>query len=331
MEIQLMEVPSLYLVVLRFRFPPMNLVQEAPNILTYIPFHADSLLLFADVVKDYGNADWRFDFVKISYFRKFDREYPRSLKYSKEYGVTLSSVGMPVLRRDNGLLELYLPTRYPRILSLILDNDTVSMLELRRSEALLRQEKLWIRKRDDISKLALLNTELFEMKELRKYINVRSGGYRAIDLLLKIPLEYLSIELAFFVSVSNYKELLNELNILKRSGVGKKRDMGFGDLISWKIYKVKVGNRNLGIWIPMVLYSIEGNTIRVITLRNLPASILDTLRRPKQKGKNKDSKPLLLPVNMKIVLSRIKPPYWLKEELCLMPFSEFLLRVQNRH
>lgn len=330
MEIQLTEVPNLYLVMLRFRFPPMNLVQEAPNILTYIPFHADSLLLFADIVKDYRNVDWRFDFVKISCFRKFDREYPRSLRYSKEYGVALSSVMMPVLRRDNGLLELYLPTRYPRILSLVLNNDTASMLELRRSEALLRQEKLWIRKRDDISKLALLNIELFKMKELKSYINARSGGYRAIDLLLKIPLEYLSIELAFFVSVSNYKELLNELNILKRSGVGKKRDMGFGDLISWEIYKVKVGNRNLGIWIPMVLYSIEGNTIRAITLRNLPASILDTLRRSRQEGKSKDCKPLFLPVNMRIVLSRIKPPYWLKEELCLMPFSEFLLRVQDR-
>lgn len=331
MEIQLTEVPSLYLVVLRFRFPPVNLVQEAPNTLTYIPFHADSLLLYADIIRDYGDVDWRFDFVKTSYFCKFDREYPRSLKYSEEYGVALSSVVMPVLRRGNGVLELYLPTRYPRILSLVLSNDTVSMLELGRSEALLRQEKLWIRKRDDIPKLALFNTELFEMKELKGYINARSGGYRAIDLLLKIPLEYLSIELAFFVSISNYEELLNELNILKRSGVGKKRDMGFGDLISWEIYRVEVGSRNLGIWIPMVLYSMEGNTIRVITLRNLPASILDTLRRPKQGGKSKDRELLFLPVNMKMVLSRTKPPYWLKEKLCLMPFSEFLLRIRGKY
>lgn len=329
MEIQLIKVPNLYLVVLRFRFPPMNLVQEAPNILTYIPFHADSFLLFADIVKDYGSADWRFDFVKVSYFRKFDREYPRSLKYSEEYRVALSSVVMPVLRRSNGMLELYLPTRYPRILSLVLNNGTVSMLELKKSRALLRQEKLWIRKRDDIPKLTLLDTGLFEMKELKSYINAKSGGYRAIDLSIKIPLEYLSTELAFFASISNYEELLNELNVLRKSGVGKKRDMGFGDLISWEIYRVKVDDENLGIWIPMILYSMENSTIRVITLRNLPASIFGALRGARQREKGKDRELLFLPINMKMVLSRTKPPYWLKEELCLMPFSEFLLRIRS--
>lgn len=307
----------------------MNLIQEAPNILTYMPFHADSLLLFADIVKDYGDTDWRFDFVKASYFRKFDKEYPGSLKVSEEHGVALSSVVLPVLRRTSDALDLYVPTRHPRILTIAIRNHVVRLHELRRTDALLRQERLWIRKRDDISKLALISIDTFELKA-KSNINVRKGGYRAIDVSLKIPLEYMSTELAFFASVNSYEELQEELNMLKRSGIGKKRDMGFGDLISWEIYKVKPGNKYLNIRDPMLLYSIENNITRLITLRNLPATILNMLREPKHKGRGRDDELLFLPVNMNMVLSRTKPPYWLRQELCLMPFSEFLLRIRKK-
>jgi len=330
LEIPLTKVPNLYLIILRFRFSPMNLVQESPNILTYIPFHADSFLLFADVVKDYGDTDWRFDFVKASYFRKFDKEYPRSLEVLKEHRVALSSVVMPVLRRTSNALDLYLPTRLPRILVLTIRKNVVYLYRLMRTDTLLRQEKLWIRKRDDIPKLALTNANMFEIEELKSSINARSGGYRAIDVSLKIPLEYLSTELAFFASINSYEKLQDELNILKKSGVGKKRDMGFGDLISWEIYKVEPDNECLNICGPMLLYNVENDIIRFITLRNLPATILNVLRNPKQEKKSRDGKLLFLPVNMKIVLSRIKPPYWLRQELCLAPFSEFLLRVLKK-
>ncbi len=191
------ETPSLYLVLLKFRFPPINIVQEAPNTSTYMPPHADSLLLFADIVKGYGNNDWRYDFVKASLFRKFDREYPESLHYLKEYGVSLSSVLMPVLRREDGRLELYLPTRYPRALSVIINRGSVTLDRIYRVEGLLRQERLWIRKRDDIVKLALISTEFFNIKRVMSGISARSGGYRAIDLSVKVPIEYLSTELVF--------------------------------------------------------------------------------------------------------------------------------------
>jgi hypothetical protein len=308
----------------------MNLIQEAPNILTYIPFHADSLLLFADVVKDYGDTDWRFDFVKASYFRKFDKEYPGSLKVSEEHGVALSSVVLPVFRRTSDTLDLYLPTRHPRILVIAIRNNVVHLHRLRRTDASLQQERLWIRKRDDISKLALIDIDMFELEGLKSNINARSGGYRAIDVSLKIPLEYMSTELAFFASVNSYEKLQEELSMLKRSGIGKKRDMGFGDLISWEIYKVKPDNKYLNIRDPMLLYSMENNTTRLITLRNLPATILNMLRKPEQERRDRDDKLLFLPVNMKMVLSRTKPPYWLRQELCLMPFSEFLLRIREK-
>ncbi len=331
LEIPLTGVPDLYLIILRFRFPPMNLIQEAPNILTYIPFHADSLLLFADIVKDYGDTDWRFDFVKASYFRKFDKEYPGSLKVSEEHGVALSSVVLPVLRRTSDALDLYLPTRHPHILVITIRNNVVHLRKLRRTDASLRQERLWIRKRDDISKLALVDTYTFELEGLKSNINTRSGGYRAIDVSLKIPLEYMSTELAFFASVNSYEKLQEELSMLKRSGIGKKRDMGFGDLISWETYRVELDNKCLNIRDPMLLYNMENNIIRLITLRNLSATIFNMLRKPKQKRRGKGDELLFLPINIKIVLSRTKPPYWLRQELCLMPFSEFLLRIRGKH
>ncbi len=326
-EISVAAVPNLYLVVLKFRFPPINLIQEAPNMLTYIPFHADSLLLFADIVGDYGDMDWRFDFVKVSYFRNFDREYPESLIISKEYGVALSSVVLPVFRRASDKMDLYLPMRSPRKLVLVVEENTVRLHRLARTDAVLHQERLWIRKRDDIPKLALINDNLFELEELKSSINARSGGYRAIDVSLKIPLEYLSVELAFFASIGNLEKLQEELSTLKRSGVGKKRDMGFGDLISWEIYNVEPNNKYLDICDPMLIYSRENDIIRLITLRNLPATVLNELRRPE---KEKDRKLWFLPVNMKMALSRTKPPYWLRQELCLIPFSEFLLRIREK-
>lgn len=313
--IRMQETLSLYLVLLKFRLPPINVVQEAPNILTHIPPHADSLLLFADIVKGYGNNDWRYDFVKTTLFRDFHREFPESLHYSKEYGVSLSSVLIPVLRRDKSMLELYLPTRYPRVLSIIIEDDIVTLDRLYKVEGLLRQETLWIRKRDDIAKLALIGTDPLNIKGTISEISARSGGYKAINLLVKIPIEYLSAELAFFASVSDYRKLVEELRILKRYGIGKKRDMGFGDLISWKIYKV-LSNREVRVLDSTILYHKEQNHFKIITLRNLPATIINTLR---QRGQ-------LLIINMKLILSSIKPPYWTREGLYLMPFSEFLFK-----
>ncbi len=316
-NIQVIEAPSLYLILLKFRFPPINIVQEAPNTSTYIPPHADSLLLFADIVKGYRDNDWRYDFVKVALFRKFDRGYPESLHYSKEYDVPLSSVLIPVLRREDSRLELYLPTRYPRVLSVIIEGDDfVTLNRLYKVEGLLRQERLWIRKRDDITKLALIDTEFLNIKGAVSGISAGSGGYRAIDLSVKIPIEYLSTELAFFASVSDYEELIEELEILKRSGIGKKRDMGFGDLVSWKVYKVLFNRHEIRVLDPMILLHRDQKFFKIITLRNLPAAIINALR---QRG-------VLLIVNMKAILSSIKPPYWVKEELCLMPFSEFLLK-----
>ena len=315
-SIQAPETLNLYLVLLKFRFSPINIVQEAPNISTHIPPHADSLLLFADIVKGYGNNDWRYDFVKTALFRRFDREYPESLHYSKEYGVPLSSTLIPVLRREDSRIELYLPTRYPRVLSVIMEGNFVTLNRLYKVEGLLRQERLWIRKRDDIAKLALVGEGFLNIRRVVSGISAGSGGYRAIDLSVKIPIEYLSTELAFFASISDYGKLVEELEVLKRSGIGKKRDMGFGDLISWGIYKVLFNRYEIKILDPMILLYREHNYFRIITLRNLPAAIINVLR---QRGR-------LLTINMKAILSSTRPPYWVRKELCLMPFSEFLLK-----
>ncbi len=315
-DIRVTEAPSLYLILLKFRFPPINIVQEAPNISTYIPPHADSLLLFADIVKGYGDNDWRYDFAKVALFRKFNRECPESLYYSKEYSAPLSSVLIPVLKRRDSELEIYLPTKYPRALSVTIEDNSVTLNRLYKVEGLLRQERLWIRKRDDITKLALISTRFLNIKRVVSGISARSGGYRAIDLSVKAPIEYLSTELAFFASVSDYEKLVEELEVLKRSGIGKKRDMGFGDLVSWKAYKVLLNRHEIRVLDSMILLYKEQNYFRIITLRNLPAAIINTLR---QRGR-------LLIINMKAVLSSIRPPYWVREKLCLMPFSEFLLK-----
>ncbi len=314
-------VPNLYLVLLKFRFPPINVVQRAPNEFTCVLPHADSLLLFADVVKRYKNSDWRYDLVSVALSHKFDREYPESLHQDNgKYNVSLSSVLIPVRRRRNNKLELYLPMRYSHVLLVTISKASAILGGLYRIESLLRQESLWIRKRDDIAKLAIIATDFLNKKSAVSEISVGSGGYRAIDLSVKVPIEFLSTEYVFFASVRDREKLVEELDMLKKSGVGKKRDMGFGDLISYDIYKVQFSNK-IAIESPMILlYKEKDNYFKIITLRNLPVTIVNTLRQKNE----------LIIASMNFVSSRIRPPYWIREEIYVMPFSEFLLRRFSR-
>ena len=314
------EIPNLHLIILKFRFPPINVVQEAPNLLTYLPLHVDSMLLFADIVRSFGNNDWRFNFVKTAMFHKFDKDRPKSLNFLRKYDITRSSVLLPIIRMRDNELKLHIFTKPPRILTVALEKSYTQLKELSRANDLSRQEKLWIRKRDDIVKLALIGGEYLDLRNLVSGINSRSGGYRAIDISIKIPVEYLSTELAFFASISDLKALEDELDVLKKNSIGKKRDMGFGDLVEWKVYEFVSGDGKISILSPMIVFYRENdNTTRIITLRNLPAHVITSLKNVGE----------VLPLNMKMVLSSTKSPYWVKKELCIAPFSEFLLKNRS--
>jgi len=317
---------NLYLVVLKFRFPPLNFIQLAANTLTYISPHADSMLLFADIINSFSD-DWRFNFLEKQLSRKFDRERPNSLEMSERYSVPLASVLLPVIHAQASYLEVLVPTRNPWILSLSREGDNQAVLKsMERREILSHQEKLRLCKRDDIAKLAVVGTGFLKLAGKREKglsaVNSRRGGYRAIDVTLKVPMEYLSTQLAFFASLRDYDGLNKELEILRRFGIGKKRDMGFGDLINWQILKVKTDN--ILIADPMVILHAEDNKSRwrLITLRNIPALLIDSLKYELDKYRGH-----LLTLGMNMVLSREKPPYWLREGLYIAPFSEFLLKV----
>lgn len=309
------QIPNLYLVVLKFRFPPLNMIQEAPNILSFLPAHADSVLLFADMVASSSNADWRYDFMKLSLSHNFDRVNPRSLFFSEEYNSPLSTVFIPVISELNGCIELFMPTDHPRILKIYISKSLALVKEISDFSKASREEILWLRKRDDISKLGIMNSSYFKLLGTTTSIGSRSGGYRSINLLLKVPIEYMTTRIAFFASVEN-KDILNkELSVLRKTGIGKKRDMGLGDLIEWNILDVKF-DKNIGIVEPMLLLYNEKSVTRIVTLRNTKPVFIANL---KEKGQ-------ILPINIKLIPSRTKPPYWIREELCIAPFSEFLFK-----
>jgi len=226
--IELMPVPNLYLIVLEFRFPPLNLIQEAPNILTFLPPHSDSILLFADIVKRYSSHDWRYDFVEATLFREFDKEYPDSLNLLHELNVPLATVFLPVIRENKKYLEILVPTRHPYLLKVMVWDSKVTLAEISKYNSISRQESLWLRKRDDIAKLGMLNGKHLKLIRITTSISSRSGGYRAIDASLKIPIEYLSTKTAFLASIKDREVLEEELKVLERTGVGKKRDMNIG-------------------------------------------------------------------------------------------------------
>ena len=309
---------NLVMVLLKFRFPPLNFIQEAPNILTYTYLHIDSVLTFVDIINNY-NADWRFSYLEVSLSYRFSKEIPASINTSRAFDTPLASVLLPVLSDSQNQslkkLKVCIPTAKPLSLIVNIDKTRASLKEFIDEKLELRYEKLWLRKRDDIPKL--MHSVLgLNVVELRSNINNKSGGYRAIDVTLKIPIMFLSTEFVFFASVRNRHILEQELNVLAKTGFGKKRDMGFGDIISWNIYDLYIEpNSNISILDPMILAIKEKNYTKLITLRNIPALILERLR---SIG--------VLPLRLKIVSSRRKPPYWVREELCIMPFSEILVK-----
>lgn len=219
--------------------------------------------------------------------------------------------------KNERYLEILVSTKYPYLLKVLIRGSEATLLEISKSDSISRQENLWLRKRDDITKLEILNGEHLKLIRMTASIDSRRGGYRAIDVSLKISIEYLSTKMAFLASVRNTEILEEELKVLKRTGVGKKRDMGFGDLLGWKIYQVTASsNNNLRIIGPIAIAYEEVSETRIITLRNTPSSFIASL---KEKGG-------LLPLNIRMALSRTKPPYWVREELCITPFSELLFK-----
>ncbi len=311
-------VSDLYLILLKFRFPPLNMVQEAPNTLTYIPPHSDSMLLFADVVKRLDANEWRFEFTKATLLHEFEEECPESIKVSKELNTPLASVLLPIIRKQEGSMDIFIPTRRPYILKVSIRNDIATLAEFSAHQGPSRQERLWLRKRDDIARLGMINNSYIRLLRMTSNISNRSGGYRAIDVSLKIPVEYLTTEIAFLAGLTNVQALEEELKMIKKTGVGKKRDMGFGDLISWKIYDVK-SSEQIRVIEPMIIFYREMNVVKLITLRNIPALFIAGLR---------ERVPLLF-IDMKMVLSRSRPPYWIRQELCVAPFSEFLVKQKE--
>ena len=308
---------DLVIVLLKFRFPPFNFVQEAPNLLNYIYLHADSALVFADVIRDHI-TDWRFSYLEASLYRKFAREIPISISVSSVFDTPLASILLPVLydSKSQSLRKLKIYILASRPLSLVIDviGTRAFLKDFTDEKIEIRQEMLWLRKRDDIPKLTY-NLSGLDIVELRSDIINKSGGYRAIDVTLKIPIIFLSTEFVFFTSVKDRYALEQELNTLIKTGFGKKRDMGFGDLISWNIYDLHIESKSISILDPMVLSIKERDYIKLVTFRNIPASMLEHLRNIG-----------VLPLRLKVASSRRNPPYWVKEELCIMPFSEILVK-----
>jgi|GEM_PF-2809674 len=309
---------NLVMVLLKFRVPPLNFIQEAPNLMNYIYLHADSPLAFADVVSNY-NGDWRFSYLDVALNRNFGETTPLSLNDSQAFNTPLASVLLPVLcdlqSSSSRQLKVYIPIAKP--LLLVIDiNDTGALLKGTEIEERIetRYEKLWLRKRDDIPKLMHVLPEL-NITKLGSYIDNMSGGYRAIDFALKIPVAFLSTEFVFFASIKNVDALKQELSILTKTGFGKKRDMGFGDLLSWEVYDLSINSRSIMVLDPMILAIEEEKYTKLVTLRNTPVSVIQRLRNTS-----------ILPLRLRIASSMRKPPYWVKEELCITPFSEMLIK-----
>ncbi|WP_148202353.1 hypothetical protein [Thermococcus onnurineus] len=99
-------------------------------------------------------------------------------------------------------------------------------------------------RRDDIIKVEILRKSLgIELtRKIKALPSSQSGPYKAVDYLVKIHTPNL-----MWVSVveGTSKEKLEELlSILRKFGMGKKRNMGWGDLLDYHIYPLDRNSRS---------------------------------------------------------------------------------------
>jgi len=181
--------------------------------------------------------------------------------------------------------------------------------------------RLLLSRRSDIKKALMvkesLNTSLSGRVGI---IDPRRGGYK--DISLEIQIKYTNLLFVALVRSLNLDTLKNLLDILIRFGVGKKRNMGWGDIKDYKVYRVHKGDKNNVILIndKQIQYLMDNLELAEI-LRPFSRS---NFAKKFEIGKNNGWKI----EDLKLGQGSEKPPYWRKQLVIL--FAKLVKSVKNK-
>lgn len=281
---------AIYLVCLEFRTPPFNVQFWHPNIQSSAPIVLDGAFSFLERFD--GQTDWRMEYL-IKQFEKISHN-PPSIQTSYIFPsvqegnllkfTTLSGTCLTFEISDKATL---------RKISQVESGDAPFFLRLRRQF-------------DFNSVIRFMNTvESIEIKKKKGKIDGISaidegrGPYKGISLELQVKACHL-LWCAF--ADSNDKNTLKRyLEFLKINGIGKKRNLGWGDLKNFEIFDLETSDSGI-VCVDRLEYSC-GKEQLLETIR--PKELKD-IQLMLKNGEN-ETRTLL---KIQIGHGATDPPYW---------------------
>ncbi|NJE42476.1 hypothetical protein [Thermococcus sp. GR6] len=285
----------IYLVTLKFRVYPLSLSLSNPNELSQEPFTLDGPLAFAEYYKKRlsNNADWRIQYLEDILITK-ELEWESNIRSSYLLPATL----------QGKKLTITTPMGFEAVFAL----DTKASYKLSQKQHAKRWESsqilLRLGRRDDIIKMESLRNSLgitLTRKTKLPSSLSQSGPYKAIDYTVKLYTP--NLMWASVVSGISQKKLEELLSILRKFGIGKKRNMGWGDLLEYRIYPLKSGTT---ITPDYILHVHENSKFLEMWRPVSPEKIAELIKGPQRVTQYRKFSLL----DSKIGYGAEKPPYW---------------------
>ena len=280
----------IYLVSLEFRTPPFNLQFHHPNAQVSAPLILDGAFSFLGRFID--TDDWREDYL-VSAFDQISHDSPR-----------IKSSYMFPAEQNKDLIKIVTPLGT----CLTFKIDEKAKFGEVSDKCIIRYVPFSLRLRRGFDLPIMLNLvdslDLIELKKKKRgikgisAIEERKGPHKSISIDVKVSTSHLFW--CTFIDTENLDTLRKYLEYLKVTGIGKKRNMGWGDLKKFDIYELK-SNENITISVDKIEYNIDNK------------EFIETIRPKELKDIQKLLEKKYTLIKSQFGQGSINPPYWGKE------------------
>ena len=281
----------LYLIGLEFRTPPFHVQFHYPNAQNSVPLLLDGAFLFFDKFGD--DIDWRKKYL-IENFEDI-KNIPPEIRTSYLF---------PAIQKKNF-------TKIKIFSDHILTFEIMKMAKLHdiSNETVISYPfNIRFNRRFPFDKILLLENSIKSIELLKRnnkikgisFIDKGKGPFKSISITININES--NLYWCFFADTNKIDKLKKYLEYLKITGIGKKRNMGWGDLKNYNIYEVDSTSYNTLSTDQIEFFQNKTNYLILIRPKEIKY-IQDLI-------KNKYS-----PVKVKIGQGSIEPPYWQKKTI----------------
>ncbi len=283
----------MYLVTLRFRAYPLSFSLSNPNELSQELIPLDGPLAFTEYYKTKlsNDPDWRAKYLEDVLTAK-ELEWVSDIRSSYLLPCTV----------NKETLTITTPMGFKAVFNV----DDEARYEFSEGQRPKKWESsqifLRLGRRDDTIKVEILRNSMGVSltKKTKGLPSSQSGPYKAVDYSLRLYTP--NLMWASIVNGISQRKLDELLRILGKFGIGKKRNMGWGDLLEYQSYKLE----NKNITSDYILHT-QGESRFLETWRPIsPEKIAKIMTKPpKDIGYNK-----LSLLDSKIGYGAERPPYW---------------------